>query len=109
MSYPHFIELELTNHCQLDCIMCPHPQMTRPQGFMDINLLKKIIDQVRGHSKDSYLHVQGESLLHPDLIECINYVADAGIRTSLATNMMLLDKEMTHKLLDSKLKAVPLN
>ena len=106
MRYPHFIEFELTNHCQLKCIMCPHPQMTRPKGFMQPALVKKIVDEVRGHTKDSYLHIQGEPLLHPEFDECVNYVADAGIRTSFASNALLLDGDIASKVLHSKLNEI---
>jgi MoaA/NifB/PqqE/SkfB family radical SAM enzyme len=76
---------------------------------MEFGLLKKIVDEVKGHTKDSYLHMQGEPLLHPDLIKCINYVADADIRTSFATNCMALDSDMADKILDSKLDEIILS
>lgn len=102
------IEIEVTNHCQLRCIMCPQAQMVRPKGFVDINTFTRAIDQVRGYVKTMYLHQIGEPLLHPELIAMIDYANDAGIKTSISTNCLALDKEMTSKILSSKLKEITL-
>jgi len=102
------IETELTNHCQLSCIMCPHSIMTREKGFMSWEIFKSVIDQCRGYAKTMYLHQIGEPLLHRDLIQFIDYASEAGIRTSISTNCLLLDKEMTRKILESKLSEITL-
>lgn len=36
--------IETTNECNSVCTFCSHKDMTRPKGFMDEKLYKKIID-----------------------------------------------------------------
>jgi MoaA/NifB/PqqE/SkfB family radical SAM enzyme len=53
--------------------------MKREKGMMDFATFKKIIDESRGKLEFTYLHLFGESLLHPDLFKMIRYCNDAGI------------------------------
>lgn len=108
-DFPRFVEFELTNVCPLECIMCPHKIMVRKQGFMDIDLFKSGVDECQDRVERSYLHQIGEPLLHPDLIECINYASRAGIKTSLSTSCVSLNELMTEKILDSKLDEIILS
>ncbi len=39
--YPQEIVLELTNHCNLACFMCPHEKWNAKKGMMSIELFKK--------------------------------------------------------------------
>ena len=40
------VNLELTNHCNLRCTICPvNTTMRRPKGFMDPALFRRIIDE----------------------------------------------------------------
>lgn len=105
-GFPLELGIELTNHCNADCIMCPRQQMTRQRGFMEISLFKKIIDEAKEYTELAYLHLAGESLLHPDLIEMIDYCGLAGINTTLSTNAQLLDSEMSRRLIDSRLDMI---
>lgn len=108
LNLPVFVELELTNRCNLKCIMCPNGigKMTRPLQDMDMMLLSKITDQLKGHTKDSYLHQMGEPLLYPKLFEAIDMVSMAGMRPSISTNAMLLDTVMTERVLSSSLDEI---
>lgn len=39
------LRLESTNRCNFKCTFCPHPEMIRDKGFMEVDLFHKIIDQ----------------------------------------------------------------
>ena len=108
MSFPSHVEFELTNNCQLSCIMCPHTIMKRQRGYMLWETFKKAVDECKGFVKTSYLHQIGEPLIHPQIIKMIDYAANAGIRTSISTNCLLLDAEMSDRILKSKLTEITL-
>ncbi len=102
--------IELTNHCPMKCVMCPRTHyMTREQGFMDIVIFKKIIDELAEknssfyHNRVVWLHHFGESLLHPQFETCINYAADKGIYTGLSINPMMLNEKTASSLISSGL------
>ena len=100
-TYPMQVGIELTNNCNLRCVMCPHPRMTRQKGFMSEYLFKKIIDEIKGKSEFLYLYGMGESLLHPKFFEMAEYAVKNGLTTSLSTNLTLLNEERSRKLLES--------
>jgi len=102
--------IELTNRCPMKCVMCPRTyHMTRDQGFMEIDLFKKIIDELAMANPEFqqdrvvWLHHFGESLLHPEFDFCIRYAAEKGIRTGLSVNPMMLDEKVSMLLLASGL------
>lgn len=108
IKFPVHVEMELTNHCNLKCIMCPHSIMKREKGYMTWNTLKRIVDEGRNHIKTTYMHQIGEPLLHQDLINFINYAEGAGIRASISTNCMLLDEKKSIGILASDLSEIVL-
>lgn len=91
--FPTSVVIELTNHCNLACVMCPHPKMTRAKGFMESTLFHKIIDEIKGRVDIAILHGMGESMFHPQLSELIAYASKNKVRTALNTNGVMLTKE----------------
>lgn len=100
---PSEIAIELTNDCNLNCIMCPRSKMKRKVGYMDFKLFKKIIDQVKDFAGLVDLDLFGESLLNTNATKMINYCHNLGLRTLLNTNATTINKEQARKLLDSGL------
>jgi len=105
-EFPKYIVIEPTNCCNLNCIMCPRKDMTRQQGFMDFELFKKIIDECEGHVDFIYLHFFGEPLLHPKIIDFINYAAGKAMTIALSSNATGLNERMSRDLLQSKLDLI---
>ena len=102
-SKPLEIILEVTNFCNLDCIMCPRMNMTRDTGFMTLELFKKIIDQVESHAELVYLAGGlGDPLLHPDLGSMIQYGKSRGVIIGVSTNATMLNDKNINMLLESQ-------
>ena len=110
--FPTLIDFEVTNQCNLDCIMCPRDSMNRPKGFMDFDFFRQVVDQIPPHRiEKSWFHLYGEPLLHPRLPEMMHY---AGRRArigelGLSTNCVLLDTEKSRALLESPLDTIVLS
>lgn len=92
------------------CVMCPRTSnMTRSQGFMDFELFKKAIDELVAVNQSFiddqpvWLHHFGESLLHPNCMECIDYAVQKGIRACLSINPIVLKEELGKALVESGL------
>lgn len=45
-SFPSTILIDNISFCNLECSMCPHKEMKRKKGIMNIELYKKIIDEI---------------------------------------------------------------
>jgi len=93
-SIPKILNLEVTNFCNLNCPICV-AKSTRKQGFLDLNLLNKIIKENEKVLRNQFiwLHFNGEPLLHPRLSEIIRILKKAGVKTRISTNATLLNKE----------------
>ena len=103
---PSQVAMEVTNHCNLACTICPHSAMTRPRGLMPYEQFRRYVDQVARHADFMYLYGIGESLIHPDLDRMIDYAGGAGIYTYLSTNAMLMDEAWSRRLLGSRLQSI---
>ena len=86
--------------------MCPRKDMTREKGFMDFSLFKEIIDDCSRYMDFVYLHNIGEALLHPKIIEMINYCGERDLKTGISTNATLLTRDLSVKILESKLDRI---
>lgn len=71
------------------------------RGYMKLGLFKKIIDEIHPFTSTVVLALSGESLLHPDLFEMIQYAEGNDVKVMLNTNATLIDKEKGKKLLES--------
>lgn len=107
-SRPKVYSIELTNHCNLQCAMCPRRFSNRELGFMDFDLFKQIIKQSKRYSDEIILHNYGEPLLHPRLVDFINYCTANKIKTWLSTNATLLDEKKSLEILNSGLDKITL-
>jgi radical SAM protein with 4Fe4S-binding SPASM domain len=64
---PVSISAELTNNCNLHCPNCSSGSglMVRERGFMDIELFKNIMKELKPYLYNVNLYFQGEPMLHP--------------------------------------------
>lgn len=95
LSYPGRIVLELTPLCNLACSMCPRHYIDESDGYMDKQLFKKLCHEIADESKASIVlpFWRGESCLHPDFKELMNYALELGLSLHLSTNGHFLDDE----------------
>jgi radical SAM protein with 4Fe4S-binding SPASM domain len=75
--------------------------MTRPRGFMDIDLFRKIITGLKPYLYDVCLYFQGEPMLHPGFFSFIE--AAGKMRTTVSTNGHFLSVQNAEKLVAADL------
>jgi len=92
IDFPVEIAVELSNYCNLKCVMCPVPNLKRKRGFMDEPVFVKIVEELTAETGFIFLPQGfGESLLHPKWSRLIKFARRAGIRpVTILTNGMLL-------------------
>jgi pyruvate-formate lyase-activating enzyme len=101
---PRFF-IELTNHCNLRCNMCPRPSLRRELGHMDWELYCDIIDRI-GRLGGWYVGLNrfGESLLYPRFVDAVRRAKEVGVnQVVVVTNATLLSEERSSEILDSGL------
>jgi len=84
------IYLEITNGCNLNCDFCIKNR--RKVTTVTIDNYKYIIDKIKNHTKEIYLHILGEPLLHKDINYFINYATTNDILVNITTNGYLINK-----------------
>lgn len=93
--------IEITNSCNLTCIMCPRRHMKRTIGFMDFDLFKKIIDEIKGYIELVYISGGlGEPFLHPRLFDMVEYCRKNNVRVGISTNATLLNEKQIRDLIE---------
>lgn len=84
---PPSLQIEPTNHCNLNCICCPALVSSREKGYMDFDLFRRIIDDASQIGvKRVHLYLHGEPMLHPQIVDMIRYVKSKAIGFHLTTN-----------------------
>jgi len=91
--------VEPTNHCNLRCAGCfNNSGMTRPRGFINIYLVKKLLDECTNLSKIIF-HNWGEPFLWPEIFDAVEYASKKGIgEIYISTNATLFNEAMIDKI-----------
>lgn len=95
--FPAILSVELTNHCNARCIMCPRQAMTRPRGLMTEDVFQRILAGAAGFRRHLRLFqpfMFGEALVHPKFCDWLQLARDRlpGVRIYVSTNAGLLDE-----------------
>lgn len=83
------IYIEITNACNLNCSFCIKNK--RKINYMTLNNYKIIINKIKDYTKEIYLHILGEPLLHPEIINFIEYGNQNNLLVNITTNGYLIN------------------
>lgn len=75
--HPTNAMIELGNMCNLHCLMCPREYQygkEMDKGFMPLDKVKRIIDEMIPYMDSIGLTGLGETLLYPHLLEVLKYI-----------------------------------
>jgi len=104
---PSTLMLELTNRCNLQCIMCQNSTMRRKKGFMDVELAERTINDAAGLGMHRIgLYTTGESLLHPAFVEILKAASRHGMTSYLTTNGLPLTRQLCEQIVEEGLESV---
>ncbi len=80
--------VEITNICNRSCSFCHGTK--RAQREMTLPEFSRVIDEISPLTDYVYLHVMGEPLLHPLLLNFVDIASGAGLKCAITTNGTLL-------------------
>jgi MoaA/NifB/PqqE/SkfB family radical SAM enzyme len=90
-SLPQRLVLELTNSCNLSCIMCGRRTKSFQPTFFNVEWLKKI-SSILDHVTEVTLFGWGEPTVHPKFGQILEYLAQYPVKKYFLTNGMFLDR-----------------
>lgn len=106
MRLPYFVQIDITNVCNLSCTMCPIHYLGIEKTHIDYEIFKKIINNLYG-AKEVDLVGLGEPLIYPKIIEAIEYCKANGLIVKITTNGTLLNNDdIIKKLISSGLDSI---
>ncbi|NQT90528.1 MAG: radical SAM protein [Candidatus Omnitrophica bacterium] len=105
LYFPKHIGIEITNHCNIRCIICPHGHdLVKKKGYMNFEVFKKIIDDIyeSPYKPDVVsLFGMGESLLHPEFFRMAGYGKSKGFYQRLTTNAFFITRPIADEIISS--------
>ena len=118
---PHTLQIELASVCNVHCPKCLfhggrspvyRPRTSTPP-FMPPDLFKKLIDEFSTFNPRTglaaALSYRGESFLHPDFFQLVEYTRKKGIRAVVNTNGKCLSQENVLRILDLDVTAISIS
>lgn len=105
-EFPFFIDVELTNNCNLKCLFCGQQTMQRKKGFINEETFKKIIDECSIYNVPVRLIRWGEPFLHPKIIDFCKYAKDKNIPIHITTNGTIINELQMQDLVNLELDSI---
>ncbi|MCB1152435.1 MAG: radical SAM protein [Deltaproteobacteria bacterium] len=104
LPFPQAVHIEITNQCNLACVMCPYPVMEREKGMMDEALFRRIVGELSDHRlllENVAIMGLGEPMLNPRLEDFIVIAHEARIpNVYLSTNGTALTEKRARRLIE---------
>ena len=94
------VDMELTNRCSTDCLMCPREAITRPKGLMSECVFKAVSEKLIGEGSLITFSGMGDPLSHQNVFEWIYDIRDKGVDVGIVINPASLNKEISQKLVE---------
>lgn len=112
-DYPLNLAVEVTNHCNLNCVMCNNDKLKRKKGFMTGETYRRIIDETVRENPNAriWLDFYGEAMLAGyKLYWMIDYAKKRGCtNVCINTNGTLMKPEYADFLIDSGVDYISLD
>ena len=104
---PYSVHLDLTNHCNNDCISCwsfsplvgfkTMDEETRKKQ-LPYKLVKRLLDDLSEmKTREVYFTGGGEPFMHPDAVRIMEYVKKKGMRCDMSTNFTLINEAIAER------------
>lgn len=77
------IKIELTDNCPLDCLHCSSNASVEGKVFLNVNVVKNVIQDAKRYGLKKIVFSGGEPLLYPQIYELISFCSNLEIKTTL--------------------------
>jgi radical SAM protein with 4Fe4S-binding SPASM domain len=102
---PTIVEIEPTTSCNLRCPQCPSGlrEFSRNTGMLDLELYKKILDEISPELVYVILYFQGEPFLNKKFLDFVKYAAEKNVYTATSSNAHYFTDDMAKATVQSGL------
>lgn len=93
-SAPFYIDISLTNRCNLKCRYCYADADNQKFDFLSVELLQNLMKEFEKLEVHYVRLAGGEPLLHPEFEKIIDIVGKSKLLTSISTNATIVTKNL---------------
>ncbi len=97
---PELVLIQIARICNLNCTMCGWTAWRRNKGFMSMDLYRRVLAEMKSNNilRVNLTSPQGEPLLSPHALECIEIAIAEGFEVHLNTNCTPLNDRKIERL-----------
>ena len=103
------VDMELTNKCSIECLMCPRDAISRPQGFMREDVFTAVSERLVNEGSLITFSGMGDPLLHPKVFEWISDIRCRGGDVGIVVNPASLNDNISQELIKSRLNSITIS
>jgi len=92
LRQPKEATVEVSNLCNLNCVLCPTPKLKRTKGIMNLDDFETIMNKLPSSIKTIRFNWAGEPLTNREVFKMVDYANSSGKKIHISTNAMLLDR-----------------
>tara|TARA_S200000501_G_scaffold252438_1_gene236588 strand:+ start:91 stop:1269 length:1179 start_codon:yes stop_codon:yes gene_type:complete len=111
-EYPPCVQIEPVSVCNFKCVFCYQADRTFSKkdsgymGYMELELFKKVIDQLEGNVEAITLASRGEPTLHKQIGEMLEYMNGKFLAIKINSNASLFTDKMIHTILSNDVQTM---
>lgn len=105
-NYPTFIQLNITNKCNLNCKHCFNNSGNKDKYELTNQEVFNILEYFLSKSIVCITFGGGEPLMHKNIFDFIKYAKERNGRVTILSNGLLINKNIANKLCDSGVNRV---
>ena len=111
-TFPPYLQIEPTSICNFRCVFCYqknknfYAKSNGHMGHMELELLKKIVDQAEDNIHMISIASRGEPTLYKHFIEMLDYISNKFLVLKINTNASLLNEEKIHAILRNRVSTL---
>ena len=111
-KYPPCVQIEPASVCNFKCVFCYQVDKSFSNknsgymGYMELDLFKKVVDELEGNVESITLASRGEPTLHKQLGEMLDYMNGKFLAVKINSNASLLSDKLIHTILSSDIQTM---
>lgn len=102
-----WIQVEVTSHCNAECIYCPHTAYR--ESWQSVSMpIERYEKLAHAFARTSLVYLQGwgEPLIHPQFFEMVQFARECGCQVGTTTNGMLVGEKVAERIVREGLSIV---
>ncbi len=88
------ITIAITAHCNFRCMGCKYGRDFMPGSQLSMEIYRQLIDDAAAAKVPAVRLYGGEPLLHPNVVEMVEYTNAKGVGCYMTTNALVLDQKI---------------